>query len=92
MPKIDGTGVVLDFLKGLPAKQAAQISRKVLELGKNPNPADSEKLIGHPYFRADTGEYRIIYEYLEEIDTINIILVGKRNDDEIYRILKRRQS
>lgn len=63
MAKLDGLQTVLDFLKGLQPKIAAQIAKKVLELNVNPLPNDSSKqLIGYPgYYRVDSGEYRIIY-------------------------------
>ena len=42
---------------------------------------------GYDYRRTDIGEYRIIYK--TSGDTLQIILVGKRNDDEIYDSLTR---
>lgn len=90
MPKLDGLGAVLDFLNGLQPKIAAQISKKVLSLNLDPFPADSKKLKGYDkYYRVDSGEYRIVYTYNSTADLIEIILVGKRNDDEIYKKLER---
>jgi mRNA interferase RelE/StbE len=90
MPKLDGLGTVLDFLNGLQPKIAAQISKKVLSLNLDPFPADSKKLKGYDkYYRVDSGEYRIVYSYNSTADLIEIILVGKRNDDEIYKKLER---
>jgi mRNA interferase RelE/StbE len=90
MPKLDGLGAVLDFLNGLQPKIAAQISKKVLSLNLDPFPADSKKLKGYDkYYRVDSGEYRIVYTYNSAADVIEIILVGKRNDDEIYKKLER---
>jgi len=37
------------------------------------------------FLRADVGEFRIVY--LVETDTIKIVLIGKRNDSEIYKML-----
>ena len=43
---------------------------------------------GHADFRrADIGEYRIIYRL--EAGVVKVALVGKRNDDEVYRRFKR---
>jgi len=50
-------------------------------------PPDSEHLTGFPYRRASIGEYRIIYRVEEE--TLRIPLIHKRNDDEVYKRLKR---
>lgn len=71
-------------------KIAAQIAKKVLALNVDPLPNDSKQLIGYPgYYRVDSGEYRIIYNFNPEEDLVEIILVGKRNDDEVYKKLER---
>lgn len=74
------------FLDKLPGKQFKQIVSKIIELTKNPNPHDSKKLTGYDFMRTDIGEYRIIYQYTQEV--IEIILIGKRNDDEVYQALR----
>ncbi|MGL5065640.1 MAG: type II toxin-antitoxin system RelE family toxin [Microcoleus sp.] len=90
MAKLDGLQTVLDFLKGLQPKIAAQIAKKVLALNVEPLPNDSKQLIGYPgYYRVDSGEYRIVYNFNPEEDLVEIILVGKRNDDEVYKKLER---
>ena len=90
MAKLDGLQTVLDFLKGLQPKIAAQIAKKVLALNVDPLPNDSKQLIGYPgYYRVDSGEYRIIYSFNPEEDLVEIILVGKHNDDEVYKKLER---
>lgn len=72
----------------LPSKHGRQIAGKIQSLRENPYPHDSKLLKGYPFHRADSGEYRIIYEI--SADTLFILLVGKRNDDEIYKQLKRK--
>ena len=90
MAKLDGLETVLDFLKGLQPKIAAQIAKKVLALNVDPLPADSKELTGYPgFYRVDSGEYRIIYQFDAGEDLVEVILVGKRNDDEVYKQLKR---
>jgi mRNA interferase RelE/StbE len=90
MAKLDGLQSVLDFLKGLQPKIAAQIAKKVLMLNVDPLPSDSKHLKGYPsYYRVDSGEYRIIYQFNPNEDLVEVILVGKRNDDEVYKQLKR---
>lgn len=90
MAKLDGLATVLDFLKGLQPKIAAQIAKKVLALNVEPRPIDSKELTGYTgYYRVDSGEYRIVYRFRPEEDLVEIILVGKRNDDEVYKQLKR---
>jgi len=75
----------------LPPKHARQISTKLFELAANPAPADSVVLKGHDtYRRATQGEYRIIYEF--DDDLLSVLIVGKRNDDEVYRRLERKMK
>jgi mRNA interferase RelE/StbE len=90
MAKLDGLEAVLNFLKGLQPKIAAQIAKKTLSLNIEPVPTDSKQLKGYPgFYRVDSGEYRIVYRFKPEEDLVEVILVGKRNDDEIYKKLDR---
>ncbi len=90
MAKLDGLETVLDFLKGLQPKIAAQIAKKVMSLNVDPFPADFKELTGYAgYYRVDSGEYRIVYRFDKDTDLVEVILVGKRNDDEVYKQLKR---
>jgi mRNA interferase RelE/StbE len=75
------------FLDSLPPKQFRQIAKKVFSLMENPLPHDSQEMKGYPFIRNDIGEYRIIYDVQE--GTLRIVLVGKRNDDEIFKKLGR---
>jgi mRNA interferase RelE/StbE len=47
----------------------------------------AKALAGYPFWRVRAGNYRIVYAVAA--DTLNVLLVGKRNDDEIYRQLRR---
>jgi mRNA interferase RelE/StbE len=87
MRKLDYTANVLKFLGGLQAKQFRQVVSKILSLPKDPEPNDSQKLQGYPYRRAEIGEYRIVYRY--DAECVYVAFVGKRNDDDIYKQLKR---
>jgi mRNA interferase RelE/StbE len=73
------------FLDTLPPKQFRQIIKKVFALVEDPRPHDTKELKGYSFLRNDVGEYRIIYDL--ENDTLRLILVGKRNDDEVYKRL-----
>ena len=78
------------FIQLLPPKHKRQIKDRILELQDDPMPHDSKKLLGYEnYNRIDIGEYRIIYRYEGKKDLVTIVLIGNRNDDEIYRIAKR---
>ncbi|NBV76511.1 MAG: type II toxin-antitoxin system RelE/ParE family toxin [Methylococcaceae bacterium] len=87
MRKLDIAKRAERFLKILPPKQGKQIAQKLLSLLADPYPVDSKKLVNTDLFRVDSGEYRIIYAVSEAI--VQIILVGKRNDDEVYRKLRK---
>jgi mRNA interferase RelE/StbE len=76
------------FLRKIPAKHAKQIADRLHGLMQDPSSVPSAELTGYaPYRRAKSGEYRIIF-YVQE-GTIFVPLIGKRNDDEIYQMLKR---
>jgi mRNA interferase RelE/StbE len=79
------------FLEALPPKHFRQVWLKVLELLRDPFPPDSAQLKGYPYHRADCGEYRIVYEVDGSGDarSVKLVLIGKRNGDEVYERLKR---
>ena len=82
---------VLDFLLSLDAKRFRQVMRKVLSLLSDPTPNDSQQLKGYDDLRrADIGEFRIIYRVAD--DTILIELIGRRNDDAVYKELERKQG
>ncbi|WP_413171936.1 type II toxin-antitoxin system RelE family toxin [Anabaena azotica] len=90
MARLDGLATVLDFLNGLQPKIAAQIAKKVLGLNVEPLPNDSKQLSGYKdFYRVYSGEYRIVYRYFPEQDLVEVILVGKRNDDDVYKKLDR---
>jgi len=82
----------MDFLKeltGLPPKHFKQVVSKALALTSEPFPSDAKQLQGYDdLFRIDSGEYRIVYTVTET--EVKIIIVGKRNDDEVYARLRRK--
>lgn len=75
------------FLDTLPPKQFRQVVTTVFRLLSEPYPHDSKQLKGYPYHRVDIGEYRVVYEVEE--DEVHVLIAGKRNDDDVYRLLKR---
>jgi mRNA interferase RelE/StbE len=89
MLKLLPTKDVRKFLDGLPAKQFRQIMSRVLRLLEDPRPQDSEQLTGYPFLRNDIGEYRIVYDV--QGDTLRLLVVGKRNDSDVYKDLKNKR-
>ena len=88
MLAIDLSKQAAGFLKSLPAKQARQIAEKLKSLAADPQALPTEALKGYPPLRRlRTGEYRIIYVVDGQI--LQVRLIGKRNDDEIYKALER---
>jgi mRNA interferase RelE/StbE len=86
---IDISKAAGDFLLELPAKQCKQNFTAIMKLTKNPQPQDAKKLQGYKdLYRIDVGEYRIIYRFDDQ--TVYIALAGKRNDDDVYKKLKRK--
>ncbi len=78
------------FIKSLPPKHQGQIKEYLLALMVNPKPHDAKSLIGYtPYLRGDCGEYRVIYRYDPKQALVTVILIGRRNDGDVYQTLKR---
>ncbi len=75
-------------LADIPPKQYRQVMCAILELLDEPFPHYSRPLTGHPFYRIEAGEYRVIYE-ADDV-TVYVLAVGKRNDGEVYRLLNRR--
>jgi mRNA interferase RelE/StbE len=92
MATIDLKPKAKKFIESLPPKHKRQVKDDILSLQDNPHPHDSKKLQGYEnYNRVDIGEYRIIYRYDDKKDMVTVVLVGKRNDDSIYRIALQRE-
>ncbi|WP_211922105.1 type II toxin-antitoxin system RelE family toxin [Desulfolutivibrio sulfodismutans] len=86
--KLDMGREAAKFLETLPPKQFRQVVLRMFELLREPLGPDTLALRGHADFRrADIGEYRIIYR--QEAEVVRVALIGKRNDDEVYRRFKR---
>jgi mRNA interferase RelE/StbE len=91
MYKIDITRVAGQNIKNLPSKQYSQVISAIFALRENPVPGDSKKLSGKTgYYRADSGEHRIIYRF--DKDTVYIAVIGNINDDEVFKRFARRKS
>ncbi|MBM3584797.1 MAG: type II toxin-antitoxin system RelE/ParE family toxin [Alphaproteobacteria bacterium] len=89
MRRIDLSRQAARVVEKLPPKHRRQVIGKITELARDPNPPDARALKGFSLMRADVGEYRIVYDVVDE--TVRVQVVGKRNDDEVYRILDRKR-
>lgn len=92
MYELQITSQVKKFIKTLLPKHKRQVKDYILALKSNPRPNDVKSLIGYkPYLRGDIGEYRVIYRFDRVQKIIKIVLVGKRNDNAVYKKLKQSQ-
>lgn len=78
---------VLKELRPYPPKIFKQVVSRIFALQVNPRPHDC-KQVGLGY-RVDSGEYRIYYHVDDEERNVSVLVVGKRNDAEIYKTLRR---
>ncbi len=78
-------------LARLDAKRFRQVVTRILDLGQDPRPHDSEELQGYrdpevpgrKGFRVDQGEYRILYTVDQVRRVVIVFRVGHRSD--VYR-------
>ena len=75
-------------LSRLSAKHARQIAGRIDALADDPEPLLSAELRGMPpWRRLRSGKYRIIYRV--DGNQLLVALISERNDDRVYRIIKR---
>jgi mRNA interferase RelE/StbE len=89
MRRLDITNDVMRFLKKLDRKQFSQILNALSELCLDPRPADSIAMGDKDqHFRKDAGEFRIVYRFDDK--NLSVSVIGKRNDDEVYKSFTRK--
>ena len=67
-------------LDKLPDQVVEILAAVILSLADDPRPVGCKKLKGRDGWRIRQGNYRIIYDILEEILVVDIIAVGHRKD------------
>lgn len=77
----------LKELRPYPPKIFKQVASHIFALQVNPRPHDCKRV--GPGYRVDSGEYRIYYHIDDGECIVSVLAVGKRNDTEIYKTLKR---
>ncbi len=94
MPLLSLSKDARDFISNLnDVKRHRQVTNKLLALTAEAFPADAEALQSEEfsgYYRADIGEYRILYGYVEETDIVSVYVIGKRDGEEAYKEFKRK--
>lgn len=78
-------------VSNLPPKRFKQVMVKALSLQRDPWPQDARLLRGFSgVWRVDQGEYRLAYSVDKDEALVTVWAMGKRNDEEVYKLLKRR--
>ena len=68
-------------MKRLPKKELRRIKKKIDGLAENlPDPATTKMKGNNPFHRVRTGNYRIVYQILEDRLVILVVKVGHRKD------------
>ena len=70
-------------LGSVPAKDRQRIVAKIGALADNPRPVGVEKLSGDDKYRIRQGDYRILYEIVDEELIVTVVRIGNRR--EVYR-------
>jgi mRNA interferase RelE/StbE len=88
--RIDLSREAAKFLDRLPPKHGRQVAARIMALRDHPVAQDTIQMKGNAsaYRRADVGEYRVIYYVAGDI--LRVVLVGRRNDGDVYRRLARK--
>jgi len=74
-------------LEGVPGKKDRQrIVERIQALAENPRTSGAEKLSGSgEKYRVRQGDYRVVQEIDDKVDTVTIVKIGHRKD--VYRRL-----
>jgi mRNA interferase RelE/StbE len=73
-------------MKRLPKKELRRIKKKIDGLSENlPAPATTKMKGNNPFHRVRAGNYRIVYQILEDRLVILVVKVGHRKD--VYKRL-----
>lgn len=70
-------------LERVPDKDRLRIVTKIGALATNPRPAGVEKLAGDEKYRIRQGDYRILYEIVDDLLIVTVVRIGNRR--EVYR-------
>jgi len=70
-------------LEAVPLKDRRRIAARIALLAAEPRPVGCEKLSGEEKFRLRQGDYRILYEIVDQELVVTVVRVGHRRD--VYR-------
>ena len=67
-------------IEALPPKDRRRVVTKIEGLSRNPRPPGCEKLSGQEKYRLRQGDYRILYEIIDQRLLLTVVRVGNRRD------------
>jgi mRNA interferase RelE/StbE len=70
-------------LEAVPLKDRRRIVARIQTLRDDPRPVGCEKLSGEEKYRLRQGDYRILYEIIDQDLIITVVRIGHRR--EVYR-------
>jgi mRNA interferase RelE/StbE len=71
-------------LRGIDRKWIPRIVAEITDLADDPRPAGCKKLVGSDHtYRIRIGDYRVIYEILDDVLVVLIVRIRHRRD--VYR-------
>lgn len=70
-------------LRPIPRPDVERILRRVEALADDPRPPGSEKLSGQERYRVRQGNYRILYEIVDDELVVTVVKIGHRR--HVYR-------
>jgi mRNA interferase RelE/StbE len=70
-------------IERLPSVVLKRIIEKIESLATNPRPQGCKKLSGEEKYRVRVGQYRILYEIMDEVLIVYVVKVSHRK--EVYR-------
>lgn len=70
-------------VEGIPKRDLRRILDRIEALRDDPRPPGCVKLSGQEYYRVRQGNYRIVYEIIDDRLVVVVIAVGHRRD--VYR-------
>jgi len=70
-------------IENIQKKDRIRIVEKIRSLSSDPRPSGSKKLSGKEKYRIRQGNFRILYQVIDDALVINVVKVGHRRD--IYK-------
>jgi mRNA interferase RelE/StbE len=70
-------------IEALPKQDQKKVIKILDSLAEEPRPPGCKKLVGSPFWRVRSGQYRVIFSIEDKVLTVEVIKVAHRK--EVYR-------